>query len=147
MYGLTHAAFALALTYVLKLPVATGMLASLLPDTDAMFAWEFPFSHRGILHTPLAAIVVGALVFTLTDSRSTSYAATLGFASHLFLDTMTHSGIMWLFPWEGYLSWNLAAASSLQVNLAITLFSLLAFVAYRNRTRLIRWRRLIAGRL
>jgi inner membrane protein len=139
MYGLTHACFGLALAVLLRVPVVTAVLASLLPDLDAMFEFGFPFVHRGVLHSPSAGLFLAGIVFLLSGRQATAGGFLAGFFSHLFLDTFTPSGIMWLFPWDGYFSLMMATASSLSANVALMLVSLGFFLGWRNRTRLERW--------
>lgn len=144
MYGFTHAAFALALCYLLRLPVVTGVLAGLLPDMDVLV----PFlEHRGMLHTPLAAGFFGMLLFAASDSRSTAEGFAVGYLSHLFIDAFTYTGIMWFYPWEVHLSWRLVEAASPAVNLGIAGVSLVLFQTFRIRSRWSGWTRMLNGLL
>lgn len=112
---LTHAALGYALVSVTtgRAPLA-GLAAAVLPDADLLFApeWTFPFVHRGLTHTPLfggtvvVAVVVwasrGSESWSLTRSRLRSRrlgaAVVLGYGSHLVVDSLTASGVPWLYP-------------------------------------------------
>lgn len=77
-----------------------GLLGGILPDIDLLFpaGWPFPFVHRGLLHTPVAGgFVVGAILVS-TRRRTDSIAVAVGFLSHLAIDTLTASGVAWLYP-------------------------------------------------
>lgn len=84
----------------------TGAGAAVLPDMDLLFApdWAFPFVHRGLTHSPLFGVGVVVAVGLWERRRASSYrggrtvAATLGFGSHLALDSLTASGVPWLYP-------------------------------------------------
>jgi membrane-bound metal-dependent hydrolase YbcI (DUF457 family) len=141
MYGMAHALFAFALCYIGRLPVVTGTIAALLPDTDALFHFSFPFVHRGVLHTPVTAVVAGVLVFGLTGRRASAYAMTGGWLSHLALDTLTPSGIMWLYPLRTELSLTLTMAASLPSNLGFGAVSLAVAWLWRCRWRWLGWMR------
>lgn len=86
-------------------PVA-GLLGGLLPDIDLLFppGWPYPFVHRGLMHTPLAGgIVVGALFVSIRRRRegiagAVAVAVAVGYLSHLAIDTLTASGVAWLYP-------------------------------------------------
>lgn len=104
----THAGVGYAL--VSLAPVgrpATGALAAVLPDVDLLFApgWAFPLVHRGVTHTPAAAALVTLAVAAAAAARggrdagaAAATAAGVGLCSHLLLDTLTRSGVMWLYP-------------------------------------------------
>ncbi len=139
MIGLTHVIFAFSLIYILRLPIVAGIISSILPDLDLTFTFAFPLVHRGILHTPIALIVLTTLFYLITQNKSSTLAFAIGFLTHLFLDSLTPMGIMWLFPYEKYYSLNLVYSSSLLGNLMIILFSLLIFVLWKYHQRLIVW--------
>ncbi|MDY6771395.1 MAG: metal-dependent hydrolase [Candidatus Nanohaloarchaea archaeon] len=139
MYGFTHAVFGLALCRVLRVPVVTGVVAAGMPDVDTLFSFGYPFGHRGALHTPIAAVFVGLLVFAWTGRRSSGAAAFAGWMSHLFLDTLTPSGILWLFPVRARFSLDVALAASLEANLAIMAVSFAVFKLWVERMRWLQW--------
>lgn len=138
MYGLAHLSFAMALAYLLRLPMPVAMFASVLPDLDALFSLGFPLSHRGVMHSFLAALVLAAGCYALLDDRDSMLSFLLGYESHLFLDTFTPYGVMWLYPVEAYVSWKMAYASSLSVNAAVIVFSMLVMYGWRMEPRLSR---------
>lgn len=89
-----------------------GLVGAILPDIDLLFApaWSFPLVHRGLTHTPLCgAVVVGAVWLGTSwtfDQRSSPIlvgrglptSMSLGYGSHLVLDSFTVSGVSWLYP-------------------------------------------------
>lgn len=85
-----------------------GIVFGLLPDADYFFpaGLGWPFVHRGVTHTPLfaLAVIVGAYAvdrrLRLTDGRRRclSVAVGLGIGSHLAIDSLSPTGIDWLFP-------------------------------------------------
>lgn len=94
-------------------------VSSLLPDIDHANSWigrrtpvvswgiQALFGHRGIMHSLLGALLVGWLVPVLVGyfGFSISWKVVLaGYLSHLVLDTLTPSGVPWLWP----LSWKIA---------------------------------------
>lgn len=80
-------------------PVA-GLVGGILPDIDLLFppAWQFPFVHRGLTHTPVACGLVAGAVFAATGRRTVSIGIATGYLAHLVIDTLTESGVMWLYP-------------------------------------------------
>jgi len=114
MKGKTHvlSGFILGTALCAKLDIAAPvmiscMLGSLFPDTDhrqsllgrGIPLWLFIKPHRNnILHS-LAGLGIMSVVWALITM---SLAHALGFAggylAHLTLDTMTKSGIRWLWP-------------------------------------------------
>jgi len=76
-----------------------GLLFGLLPDADFLFpaALEWPFVHRGISHSPFAWLVFVAGALAVRD-RTVGLAVGVGYGSHLLLDSLSSSGIQWLFP-------------------------------------------------
>lgn len=86
--------------------LAVAIAVSLLPDIDAMVPG---IVHRGVTHTPLAAVVAGvAVAVVLRYYRAPSLASThpavrwfvgvAGVGSHLLGDVVTPMGIQLLFP-------------------------------------------------
>lgn len=110
MNGHTHLMVASGLGYILYpeiglLGAGITALGGLLPDLDhprSMLGKYMPlFSllgghHRGWFHT-----VVGLAAFTLPVmfySETLVIGLAVGFASHLVLDSLNPTGIMWLWP-------------------------------------------------
>ncbi|MDY6768535.1 MAG: metal-dependent hydrolase [Candidatus Nanohaloarchaea archaeon] len=141
MIGFTHLVFALALTYLLQFPVVYGMVGGMLPDIDILMSYGFPFTHRGIMHTPLAAAVFAAALYLVSGRRSPAAALGTGYVAHLFLDTFTYSGIMWLYPVETELSFGFIGYDDVVVNLGIVALSLALAVGWAHRERVRRWMR------
>lgn len=110
---LTHAAIGYTLVSIAtdSAPLA-GVAGAVVPDIDLLFApgWPFPFVHRGLTHTPLfAVVVVGAVVAwerygseptgrSPFEGHRIGAAVTLGYGSHLVVDSLTASGVPWLYP-------------------------------------------------
>lgn len=105
------------------LPPAVGAVGALLPDVDLFLGpvLGLPVVHRGVLHTPAAALafaggvwLVGSLAGSLGRSsgrsldalgplrvdapRRVAAAFGVGLFTHLLIDTATNAGIMWLYP-------------------------------------------------
>lgn len=141
MIGFTHLSFAFALTYLAGYPVVYGMFGGILPDVDILMDFGFPFTHRGILHTPVAVVVFATVLYLATGRKSPVLAFGTGYLSHLFLDTFTFSGVMWLYPLQTELSFSFIEYSSLAANSGLTLLSLSLPVIWMHRRRLRRWMR------
>lgn len=96
-------------------------LAGLAPDIDSAFAWLrhhdgwYWLQHRGITHTVLFAPLTGLLGLVLLHGLAARWparfgryrfrlvfvpVAILGAWSHLALDTVTYTGIPWLWPFS-----------------------------------------------
>lgn len=88
---------------------AAGMAGALAPDVDLLTGpqWPAPFVHRGLTHTPLFAVVLVGAAYLLAGRRAAA-AVGLGVTSHLVVDSLTASGIMWLYPLSDH-SFGLAA--------------------------------------
>ena len=89
--------------------IATAMLFSILPDIDMVKSkagrhlqpfstiLSFVFRHRGFLHSFIfVAIVYLGIRYLL--SPAIAAAATIGYSSHLIMDSLTKEGIMPLSP-------------------------------------------------
>lgn len=79
------------------------ILGSLIVDIDIIYStlgrWNpfvFFMKHRGKMHTPLTGIMLTGLIipYNMTYALAFGY----GFFSHLITDSLTHMGIMWLYP-------------------------------------------------
>ncbi|MDY6765958.1 MAG: metal-dependent hydrolase [Candidatus Nanohaloarchaea archaeon] len=141
MIGTTHLLFAFALVYLLGLPVVYGMVGGVLPDIDLLMEAGFPFTHRGIVHTPIAASAVAAALFLATGKQRPPASLLIGYLSHLFLDTFTYSGVHWFYPVRSPISFELAGYADPATNLGIILFSLLLPAGWRYRHEVRRWLR------
>jgi inner membrane protein len=131
-----HLFFALALGYVLKLPAKAAVLAGVLPDLDTAFyalGLPFPFVHRGFLHTPVAlgVILIGIYLFTKRADICAGFGA--GFLSHLFLDTLNPTGIMWLYPLPTFFTLDLATYSNAIANWGIVAWSIAFILVFNPR--------------
>jgi membrane-bound metal-dependent hydrolase YbcI (DUF457 family) len=130
----THFFLALAMGYVLKLPAKAIVIGGVLPDVDTAFTamgLGFPFMHRGFLHTPiiLGIIMIGIYLATRNPSVCAGFGA--GFLSHLFIDTVNPTGIMWLYPFPTFFTLNLATYSNAVANYGIIAWSV-AFILIFN---------------
>lgn len=95
----THAlvGYALVRTFTEESP-ALGALWGVAPDADFLLPdWGFPLVHRGITHTPAALLVVAG-VAALAGRRRLASAVVLAAGAHLLVDSLTTTGIMWLYP-------------------------------------------------
>lgn len=129
MMGTTHAAFALLCYYVIAyfagLPLYAPtvltflIVGSLLPDIDhprTLLAQQLHLfkraskgfgrfvTHRGIVHSILAALIATAVVWVIAMFYNWETLAVacffLGFMSHLAADSLNPTGIRWLQPFS-----------------------------------------------
>lgn len=119
MLSPTHLFFAWALASVLKLPRIPAIIGGVIVDIDMVLMYGFPWVHRGIIHTPLIMIVSMLLVYIFTKNHLHALSFGVGYFSHLFLDTINPTGIMWLYPYPMYFSMNLAEYNNILANLGI----------------------------
>ena len=125
MISLTHLIFGLGLAYVLDKRLVTASVFSIVPDFDITFNFLYPFVHRGIMHTLLAAGVFSFLVYVYTEDRISAESCFLGYAgAGLGLDLLTSSGVPLFFPFLGDFALGVTSAYSLEWNSAIIAFSL-----------------------
>ncbi|SEO20046.1 metal-dependent hydrolase [Paenibacillus sp. OV219] len=64
-------------------------------------AWVPWLNHRGLTHTVWAVIAWGAIGWSLEQQLGipgVAYTAICGYVSHLVADTLTPSGVKWLYP-------------------------------------------------
>ncbi|AZN40148.1 metal-dependent hydrolase [Paenibacillus albus] len=64
-------------------------------------AWVPWLNHRGLTHTVWAVIAWGAIGWSLEQQlgiQGVAYTAICGYVSHLVADTLTPSGVKWLYP-------------------------------------------------
>lgn len=139
MIGITHLLFAFAIAYLLRLPVVYGMVGGVLPDVDIMMDAAFPFTHRGIVHTPVAAGGAALAVFLITGKRLPAWSLLAGYLSHLFLDTFTYSGIHWLYPVRSAISFELVGYADPVANLGIATLSVLLAAGWHHRGEVGQW--------
>jgi inner membrane protein len=82
------------------------LIGAAFPDIDhpksrlGQMAWPIArlFEHRGFFHSFFAIAIFTALLFIISNSMLYSIAFLLGYASHIFADTLTTAGIMPLHP-------------------------------------------------
>lgn len=138
MYALAHACFGAALVTLVGTTPVYGAIGGILPDVDTLLGEVLPLSHRGLTHTPIIALVLAGVMYLITDDLGDSLALGTGYLSHLFIDTFTPAGIMWLFPWKVYMAHDMALASSVDVNLAIASIGLIGLQYTRIESHLTR---------
>jgi inner membrane protein len=131
----THASFAAALAYLTGFPMAPFILGSVLPDLDTILDFGFPLVHRGVVHTLLFIAITVPAVWLYTKKKDVTMSYALGFMSHIFIDTLTPMGIMWLYPLPSYISLNLAGYDNIIANTGIILASL--FIASAHKYKLV----------
>ena len=99
---LTHAAVGYALASALTdAPAWVGALAGVAPDADLPLGppvGPFPWVHRGLVHTPVFLACVVAVVLLLSRDRDATVAVGIALLSHLVIDSLTDTGIAWLYP-------------------------------------------------
>jgi inner membrane protein len=135
MLGPTHLIFGLAMGVVSGFPLIPFAIGSVIPDIDTLLTFSFPFMHRGIVHTPLFLGIIAALVYFATRRKDVVFAFSLGFISHLFIDTINPTGIMWAYPLETYFTLNMATYSNVIANIGIITWSLLIIYFYKYKWR------------
>lgn len=89
--------------------IAVLLFFSALPDLDELrskisekfkplaFAIHFIFRHRGIFHSIYIPIALSTMFFAI-NQQMLGIAALFGYLSHLFLDSLTLSGVRLLYP-------------------------------------------------
>lgn len=132
MLGPTHLMFALAIAYLLRLPKLPAAIGGIIPDIDMVLQWEFPLTHRGMVHSPFFLLVSVVLLYLVADKPAT-FAFGTGFLSHLLTDIITPAGIPLLYPLPLYFTLNLAAYSSIFANLGIIAWSTAVILLYRSQ--------------
>lgn len=141
MIDFTHMLFGLALAYLLDFPVVYGMVGAVFPDIDILFQYGFPFTHRGVVHTPAAVLFVMVVLALVTNRRSVAYGFGIGYLSHLFLDTFTYTGIRWLYPVTTQYSLELIAYDSMVANIGITVLSVAVMLGWHYQEAVTVWMR------
>jgi inner membrane protein len=125
MLSPAHLLFALSLAYLTRFPRIPAVIGGVIPDIDHVMDYGFPFSHRGLVHTLAFMTLSMILVYLISRRMGLSLGFGLGFLSHLFLDSITPTGIAWLYPLTGFFSLNLAYYDNPVANLGIVSLSLL----------------------
>jgi inner membrane protein len=78
-------------------------IASLLPDIDwaMQFKWGLGYRHRTFMHNIWAMSAVVGAAYYLGSDLITLIAIAVGYAGHLLADSLTVTGVSWLYPYEG----------------------------------------------
>ncbi len=97
MMPIVHAIFAYALSYAAGGYVLFAIAGSVIPDIDALFV-PYGEIHRTFLHTPISGLIVTFAVYYLVRNKKTAASFFMGWISHLLLDTLTVTGVMWAYP-------------------------------------------------
>jgi membrane-bound metal-dependent hydrolase YbcI (DUF457 family) len=141
MLSPTHLIFALSLAYLTRFPRIPAAIGGVIPDLDYVMDYDFPFFHRGFVHT-LAFTALGMIAIYLISRRTgITLGFGVGFLSHLFLDSITPTGIVWLYPLSSYFfSLNLAYYDNPVANLGIIALSVFFVWIWDKRWRSI-WKR------
>lgn len=82
------------------------LIGAAFPDIDhpksrlGQMAWPISrlFEHRGFFHSFFGIAIFTTILFLISGSMLYSIAFLLGYASHIFADTLTTQGIMLLHP-------------------------------------------------
>lgn len=96
--------FAMIFYYFLKLDLTFALLvglASFIPDIDwaMQFKWGMGNRHRTFMHNIWAMIIILIVAFLLTKSLIIIFGVVLGFVGHLLADSLTVTGVYWLWPY------------------------------------------------
>ena len=81
-------------------PAVSGAVGAVVPDLDLGILLGTPLglAHRGVVHTPAFVLVLGVALAAPARTRRFAPGVVVGGASHLLIESLTKSGIMWLFP-------------------------------------------------
>lgn len=96
---IVHAIFAYALSYLSGAYAFFAVIGAILPDLDTMFT-PYREMHRTFFHTPFAGLILTVILYYLIRNRKIAASFFMGWVSHLFLDTLTVTGIMWKYPFS-----------------------------------------------
>lgn len=124
--------FGLSLAYILDRRLVTASVFALVPDFDITMEYIYPFVHRGIMHSLLAAFTFSLLVYLYSRDRISAESCFLGYTSALALDSLTSSGVPFLFPFGRTYSLDLLSAYSPEGNIAIITASLAGMWLKKN---------------
>lgn len=131
MFTLVHAALGLALGYAAAMPLLFAFAGAWLPDIDIMWAAN-PALHRQFFHTPFMGMLLSVAVYAVFRKRDRALSFFLGWTSHLFGDTLTVFGIMWLYPLSNaYVSTGTTTSSSMAAN--VTMLFASGIIVYATR--------------
>lgn len=128
----THLMFALAIAYLLRLPRLPTAIAGVIPDLDFVLDGDFPFMHRGIVHTPVFMLSCMAIIYIATRDTPLMAGFGVGFLAHLLTDVITPTGILFFYPWPYFVTYSLAYYDSIAANLGIILLSLATILVYNS---------------
>ena len=56
------------------------------------------FKHRGVFHSIIMGVIFSIILFIFTENSYYALAVLLGYASHLFLDSFTKTGVAAFYP-------------------------------------------------
>ena len=113
------------------------LVASALPDIDSYkskigkkvkpisFLINLFFRHRGIFHSLSLLILISALISIV--NHETAAAFFIGYLSHLVLDSLTPSGVMFFYPFSMKRTKGLIRTGSLFENILLILLLALCF--------------------
>lgn len=112
-------------------------IGSLLPDIDHQYSLMGrynPFAdimkHRGFCHT-IPFVLLISIIFSFLPFRG-HFPLMFGLISHLVLDTLNPSGIMWLFPVSNKkFSFNICKTGSPEESIIFGLCMLYLFTEYK----------------
>lgn len=128
MMPIVHAIFAYALSYFSGAYAFFAVIGSILPDLDVMFT-RYPEIHRTFFHTPVAGFAITIVLFYLIRNRKVAASFLMGWFSHLLLDTLTITGVMWKYPFsEQYFSTGMFRSIDLISNLSIVSLSIFSII-------------------
>lgn len=126
--------------------VAVAGAASLLPDIDeyrSKIGRKIPFisipinlifGHRGVFHSLLALVIV--FVVALKFFPTWAVPITVGYLSHLLLDSFTLSKIPWLWPYPKTFGFPLVKTNSI-IDILLTVFLVLALIVIWRANQMI----------
>ncbi len=128
MMPIVHAIFAYALSYFSGSYAFFTIIGSILPDIDTLFT-RYPEMHRTFFHTPAAGIAASIVLFYLVRNRKIAASFLMGWFSHLTIDTLTVTGVMWKYPFsEQYFSTAMFRSADIASNFIIIFASCFAIV-------------------
>lgn len=97
MMPIVHAIFAYALSYAVGGYVLFAVAGSIIPDIDTLFVSSGEI-HRTFLHTPISGLILAFAVYYLVRNKKVAASFFMGWVSHLLLDTLIVTGVMWAYP-------------------------------------------------
>jgi inner membrane protein len=137
----THLVAGMFISTMIGQPLAGVVVAgvvSLLPDIDShesKIGRKIPlislpinliFGHRGVFHSLLALVIV--FIVALFFFQTWVVPITVGYLSHLLLDSFTLSKIPWLWPYPERFGFPLVETNSI-VDVMLSVFLVLALAA------------------